>query len=703
MHEVKFLTYLMFSWAPYAFVRIVILYTAGILLGIYYPDIIQEQWAINLFLILTALFVSVGIVKFRGALKFFNPGLIGLAAIFLAGYIQLLHSADSRRVNHFIHYADTIRAYKAVVRSQPNEKENSWKIEASVTSIQGEDNRWIPKSGKVLLYLSKKDFSTPYQYGDVLLIESSPQLLTGPANPGEFDYKRFLTFRKTYHQHFLRKGSAKLIDYDPPNALIRYAIQARVWAALVLKKNIDGEREQGIASALVLGVTDGLDNELIGAYSATGAMHVLAVSGLHVGIIYLLISFLLKPLNNMRGGNWLLAVISILLLWTYAFITGLSPSVLRAVTMFSFVAIARPAGQRTNIYNTLAASAFCLLLFEPYLIMSVGFQLSYLAVIGIVYLHPMLYRVWEPESILLDKVWQITCVSIAAQVATFSLGLLYFHQFPVYFLFSNLFVIPGATAILILGIIVVITSFIAPVAFVAGFILEWLIRIVNFGVFSVESFPYSLIDHVFITTFQCWLLILAILSIFLLIEFRKFRFVLISFFCLMTFSALQWNHYDDYVNQQQLVVYKVSGHSAFDLMDNGKSFFFSDSVLIQDQERMRFHIRPNRLQSGIHQIYNESEYALNFKGCRVILWKDISILQIYEKEFSFPPSLSVDYLIIGGNSIRTLASLPSLKFRKLILDSSNSSYFAYKLWNEAKEASLNVHSVLHQNAFIVKL
>jgi competence protein ComEC len=373
--------------------------------------------------------------------------------------------------------------------------------------------------------------------------------------------------------------------------------------------------------------------------------------------------------------------------------------------MFSFIAIASPGGFRTNIYNTLAASAFCLLLYEPYLIMSVGFQLSYVAVIGIVYLQPMLYRLWEPESLLLDKVWQITCVSVAAQVATFSLGLLYFHQFPVYFLFSNLFVIPGAFAVLVLGIAVIFLSFASPLAIAIGFLLEWTIRLLNMGVFFVEGFPYSLINHVYITTFQCWLLIAAILAIFFLIEFRKFGFVVMAVFCLGIFTVLQWVHYYDQVNHQQLIVYKVVGHSAFDIMDNGKSFFFSDSTLIQDHERTRFHIRPNRLQSGIKEIMDEGEqeFVRTFKGCKIIRHKSVSVLHIHDKEFSIPPSLKVDYLIVGGNSVSDINVFSSLKFKRLILDSSNSFYFANKILEKAKELKWDTHSVLHQGAFIAKL
>ena len=231
-------------------------------------------------------------------------------------------------------------------------------------------------------------------------------------------------------------------------------------------------------------------------------------------------------MRSLAWSAWFIAIISLVCLWAYAFVTGLSPSVLRAVTMFSFMAVAKPFSRSTNIYNTLAASAFILLLYNPFLIMSVGFQLSYLAVIGIVYLQKPLYNLWDPQNKIVDWCWSITCVSIAAQIATFALGLLYFHQFPVYFLFSNLFVIPGSFVVLVLGILLLAVSYFSPAAFAVGWLLEWTIKVLNIGVFAVEDLPYSLINGVYLTTFQCWLLMGVIILFILLFEFKRFRYVI---------------------------------------------------------------------------------------------------------------------------------------------------------------------------------
>lgn len=695
----------MFSWTPYALVRIALVFAAGIITGLCFPDQIPIPDVSIVFATLTISFSVLAYLKWKGRLKYINIGVIGIVALFLAGYCNIYYSTDSNRTDHFMHDDKPVQFYKVRIANQAQEKSNSWKVEGDVLWIKYDTSSWTPRSGKVLLYFSKKNYQTPFRYGDVLLVKGSPELLREPANPGEFDYKTFLSYRKIYHQHFLREGKVFHIGYEPVSRVVAHAIVAREWADKVIEKSVTGNEEQATASALVLGVTDGLDNDLLGAYAATGSLHVLSVSGLHVGIIYWLILTILRPLNNTTRGKVVLAVISTLVLWAYAFITGLSPSVLRAVTMFTFVALARPWGQQTNIYNTLASSAFCLLLYEPYLIMSVGFQLSYLAVAGIVYLQPKIVVLWQPKAWLWEQIWQITCVSIAAQAATFALGLLYFHQFPVYFLFSNLFVIPVSFVVLVLGIALVCVGAIAPIAFVLGFLLQWTIAFMNWGVYQMEALPGSLIDNVYINVVQCWLLMATICCLVLLFELRKTTFFSAAAMGIVAFSVIQWIQYVENTHQRKFVVYNVAGHSACDLLDHGRAYFFTDSALANDQNNIRFHIRPNRLRNGTVDVVNgvKQEFVADLPGCRLVVWNGLKILLLEQRDFNVPSDIQFDYIVVGGNSVRSLESVKRLKFRKLILDSSNSFYFAGRLLKDGQAEGISIHSVQHQGAFILTL
>lgn len=685
-------------------VRVAVFFTAGVLAAIYLPDLFSFRLALVISAILVSAYFPCRFFL-RGRILNIISGLIGLVAVAFLGYSHLLLKTESRNTNHLLSTQEPIEAYSAIVRSSPESKSKSWKVEVEVTAIK--TSQWQPIKGKVLLYVSKKGGDVTWRYGDQIIIQGSPQLLRPPANPGEFDFKRFLSFKNIYHQQFILPNQVKWIASAERKGFIYYSHRAREWASQKLKQYVSGEQEQAIASALVLGVTEGIDTDLINAYSASGALHVLSVSGLHVGIIYVIILFLMKPLQRYSWSRWAVALISLICLWSFAFVTGLSPSVLRAVVMFSFVAVARPFGKRTNIYNTLAASAFVLLLYNPYLIMSVGFQLSYLAVLGIVYLQRPIYNLWEIENRVGDWVWQITCVSIAAQIATFSLGLLYFHQFPVYFLVSNLFVIPLSTGVLVVGIFLLAISFISPLAILIGKLLTWLICFLNWTVFTTEKLPLSLISDIHITTLQCWLLMGVLISFILLFEFRSMKWLYAACLFTLLFSGFQWSHFRESVDKDQLVVYSISGHQAVEFINHGKSYFFADSSLMNDKERVRFHIRPNRLQHGVAEINQgvnqEMPFAKKMEGSTIFHWCGKSVAVLSQRNSDLPLNLKVDYLIVSQNSFPLFnKSSKNFQVGQLVIDGSNSRSYTDKLTKFAKTENIPVHAVLEKGAFILE-
>lgn len=688
----------MLSWVPFAMVRITLFLTGGILLAIYTPDLISEQVTFRILITLICVYlISVFTLRSWRWVKTFN-GFIGLSAIFFFGYLQVLMHTDSRHGDHLLNEMDEVVAYEAILRSAPESKTKSWKLQVQLVRVKTE--RWKEKSGTVMLYVSKKSMAQiPWSYGDRLLIKGTPNELSPPANPNEFDFKRFLSFRNIYHQQFVLADQIRFITHAERKGFIYYSHQVRAWASEVIRKNIPGEQEQAIAMALVLGVTEGIDTDLQNAYAASGAMHVLAVSGLHVGIIYGIILVLLRPLNSYAWSRWIVAGISILLLWSFAFVTGLSPSVLRAVTMFSFIALARPLGWRTNIYNTLAASAFVLLIYNPYLIMSVGFQLSYLAVLGIVYLQRPIYNLWEIGNRAGDWIWQITCVSIAAQIATFALGMLYFHQFPVYFLVSNLFVIPLSTLVLIGGIILLVISAWSWLALLFGKLVLVLIQLLNWLVFKTEELPFSLISNIHLTTFQCWVIMMILVSIIFMIQYRSVKGLYLASLLTIIFGFTQYLHFRNWVDRQQFVVYSISGHSAMEWIDSGVSYFKADSALQSDEERMRFHIRPNRLQRGVTAIRTTIPFAQQLpQNIEAYYWQGNRVVFIQNKEARLPVSGEIDYLVVGKNSIPPQA-IDNLSVRKIILDGSNSRGYVNS-WRKIIDED-KLHSVLDDGAFVL--
>jgi competence protein ComEC len=265
----------MLRWIPFAVVRIVVFFIAGIVFGIYQPDFIPQLYLHIIFAGAILSYVACFILQ-RLYKNFFNPGLLGLMIIFLSGYLRVLDCTDERQPENLIHQREPVLYYQVTITSQARSKENSWKTEGYITTAQTSTG-WKACTGNLILYFPKSDFHKPFQYGDILLVKGMPQPVPPPGNPGEFDYREFLAYRKIYHQQFVRQQDVKYTGSNPSSSIVYHAIRTRTWADTTLARFVAGAREQAIASALVLGVTDGLDNELLNAYAATGAMHVLAV------------------------------------------------------------------------------------------------------------------------------------------------------------------------------------------------------------------------------------------------------------------------------------------------------------------------------------------------------------------------------------------------------------------------------------------
>ena len=699
----------MTHWIPYAFVRIVSFFIAGILLALFCP--VSVPWTVSGPVALAALilYFIVFIVHRRVAgrvKRFLNPGFVALPFVFLAGYVNLIINTESKHENHLTRISAPVELFQIRLDDFAHEKTSSWKQVGRVNQVRI-GGKWFPFEGNVQLSFSKSAYAVPFNYGDWLLVRGSIDSLRSPSNPGEFDYKKFLSTKNIFHQRYIGDDEVKWIRHDPASRIMEVAISIRQIADAKLKSLVNGQREKTLASALVLGVVDGLDNEILSAYAATGAMHVLAVSGLHVGILYWLLLILLKPLKSFSWGKWIIAIISLIVLWGYTCVTGLSPSVLRAVVMFSFVIIAYPLNFRTNIYNILAASAFCLLVYDPYLILSVGFQLSYLAVLGIVYLQPLLYNIVEIENRIWDEAWKITTVSLAAQLSTFMIGLLYFHQFPNYFLVSNLFVIPLSFVILMVGLAALSLSFIPWVGMMLGVVLTWLIKALNYLVFWVESWPFSLIENIYITPGQCWLLAMIVLLLCFFLETRHVKYIAWGALPLLMISIISWLHYSNEVRRSRLTVYNVYKHAVFEISEDGSAMVFADDTTAATLRSIHFKTAPGQLIHGIQKTSTLQQYAgyRSMNGGNLCIYNGVYIVHLYSPDFTIPPDIVIDYLIVSKNAIKSMKQLSGLPLiRCMVLDSSNTPGVCSRLLeNGDRKMSLKIHSVWHQGAFSVKL
>ncbi|MGB1218008.1 MAG: ComEC/Rec2 family competence protein, partial [Saprospiraceae bacterium] len=327
-------------------------------------------------------------------------------------------------------------------------KKNSFQVKLNTTKIRV-DSVWHSCSGQILFYFPSDSLSEEINYGDELFIQTRINKPNKNLNPKGFDYKKYLHFQNVHYTGRVVKNNWQIVNKYEKENLYSFSHRTRKKGLDLLRKHLPSENEFAVGSALILGDKKEMTEEVQNAYAETGATHVLAVSGLHVGIVYAIITFIFGFIKSRKKGfNAFRLILSLILIWSFALITGFSPSVIRAATMFSFLTIGDLFTREKNIYNTLAGSAFIILLVNPYLLFSIGFQLSYLAVISIIFFQPLIYKSWYVENKFGKFIWGLISVSLAAQIMTLPISLYYFHQFPTYFILSGLVVIPAAGIIM---------------------------------------------------------------------------------------------------------------------------------------------------------------------------------------------------------------------------------------------------------------
>ena len=348
-----------FNWGSFPFFRFVIAFTTGIICAV---NSFFEANLFYLFLLLILIYLAVWLMQRLRFKTHFKPILVfvSLLILFVFGFELTKLRTEKMAENHLINISEgkKIVAVKGLIVDRIKETQNSYKTILKITDAKIDSN-WLPAQGRLLCYF-KKDSLLTINYGDEILVSAFITTVSEPKNPEEFNYKKYLSFHQIHHQTFIKPHQYQTLTKDnfylftDPNLLISQSIKIRNFFEGVLASSFQNKRELGIAQALILGVKDELENDIIVAYSGVGAMHVLAVSGLHVGLVYQVFVLVFGRLkrSNIHVHRLFQAVILLLFIWMYAFITGLSPSVIRAATMFSFIIIANATKRNTNIYNT---------------------------------------------------------------------------------------------------------------------------------------------------------------------------------------------------------------------------------------------------------------------------------------------------------------------------------------------------------------
>jgi competence protein ComEC len=652
----------MYYWNKTPLFRLVFPFILGITTALTFDWHITAMWAIIgcfFTLFIGAVFINKIYSGYTYRIYF---GAIINILLFLFGF-QITKLSVSKNPN--LISGNKLSYFQCTLLEPLKEQQKNFKAIVFIYGIK-KGHTWLKKSEKAILYLEKDSLSKKLVYGDCILIYTQLKAIGGPKNPFEFDYKKNCERNGLFLQCHIKKKAWKILPFHKGIYLKNQALKFRGELFNILKKHLPEKNEYSVAQALIAGNTDDLDKDLLSAYSSAGVIHVLSVSGLHIGLVYMALNGLLFFLNKNRILTLLKFFILLGFLWFYTLLSGFSPSVLRAAMMMSLLILGRAMGRYTNSYNTLAGSAFVLLLCSPTLILNLGFQLSYLAVGGILFLHPKLYRQYKFEKYLVDKTWQLISVSISAQVFTFPLILFHFQQLPNYFILANLLVIPLASAILFLGIALIAMSHFAMLSSHIAFLMSLLLKCINKFVCFIEGLPYSISKGFNINFIELILLYACIICLiyFLIHRNNKYLFtgLILFLFILMFQSYLVIGS----KNQKKIMIYSIPETTAIEFIDGSQSVILMDSSSIQNKTKRSFHIEPNQVHSLVKSVYEYKlvKNSVVFKNNHLIIKN--GFVQFYDKTlFVADGAISISNGS-GKNKIKVDYILVTHKYKGLI-------------------------------------
>lgn len=564
-------------------------------------------------------------------------------------------------------------------------------------------------NGRAMAYLEKTDKALNLGYGDLLGFSAPLEEVAPPKNPMEFDYKKYLERRGVTWSVYLGRDDWLLTGVRRVNPVFAFAYRFRQRLLLSLQQCGITDDEFGVGAAILLGYDESLPAQVRNNYVAAGSMHILCVSGMHVGVIYLLASFLLNLFGKGKRRAIIKKVVLLLLIWFYALITGLSPSIMRSALMISFVIFGELIHRKGFTLNSIAASAFAILLVNPNNLFAMGFQLSYGAVIGIVLLQKPIYNLLFFKNKLLDRAWEITAVSLAAQVATMPFTVYYFNQFTPYFWLSNLLLTPLSFVVILTGMLLLTVSWVPWVNVAVGKLVWLSLHAMNWLVAGIEQLPLSLVKGLYMSDFQFALSLLLLLLLWLFVNLKRKRMMLEMLVVSVVFTlSMAWRS-EKLAHQSHVIVYSLRNHTAISIVEGFDQMLLCDEDLLLEPSSIDYSLkgywaeRQLPMNPRCHTLTEDfaddlvlkREYLISAQGLLLVLWDPGTAKGDGKQRFA------VDYMIVSGKQKPDLdRMLGAYQVEMLLIDGSVPKYLSTE-WIRQAESKNIAYKNLGDGAFVL--
>ncbi len=579
--------------------------------------------------------------------------------------------------------------YLARVSDVPAEKEHSWKV--PVTMQQAVKNGKVTKaSGNAFLYLYKDQYPMLLHKGDSILLPGNWQPIKNAGNPFEFDYAAYCRRNGIYYQQTCSVNDIRLYGAADP-AAATFIDKCHNWCMLQLDRYITDTKTKGLIQAMLLGDEVNLDEDLRQSYSETGIVHIIAISGGNVAIFFIVISWLLWWLRHKKH-VWIKYAIALPLVWVYVLMAGAAPSAIRAAIMFSLLAFSVLLQKNNNSLNQLFATAVLLLCAQPSWLFSLGFQLSFVAVLSLILFYKSIYQWWSPANVVVRQLWSVVAASLAAEILVAPLVVYYFHNFPLLFIVANIAAYLFMGVVLVLGIAIIALSFIPAVAGVIGICTVWLVTVFDKLVTWLQGFNPVSFHFLLLTDIELLLLYVVIIGLVLFLIKKRtgalFMGLISACLLLLSLCNNEWAH----LHQQKLVVYNTAKSNHIELI-SGKTY----QVLNTDTsaaEKTAYTVKPAHIHWGAWQ--RDSSMAneiVRINGKTVLLLNND-----VDTGGHFP----VDYLIVNYTDEADPVMLQKVFSPALMIVGNNYTQKQQdRFVKTCKAASVHVRAVSRDGAFIL--
>ncbi|MBP7103155.1 MAG: ComEC/Rec2 family competence protein [Bacteroidales bacterium] len=688
----------MFNWSKYPLLRILGSFLSGTLLFFtfrYFFYIPIFCGLIITILGIVSIFLSHYYIRYKYRII---SGCIFIVSFIWIGFFSTYLYVTIKKAPLTISESNQKNLYIGDVIESPLIKTNSVKLIVRIVQYK-DSNRWQTSDFNIILFIKKDERAEKIKYGDRLVFYTQAQCIDEPKNPQEFNYKRYLEIKNIHLQGFISHEAWELVDNKKGNKIMIFASQIRQKLVETLNKgNLDKE-ENAVISAILLGADDKLDARLAKSYASAGVSHILCVSGMHVGIIFMIINYLLFFLSKNKRQKIVKTALLLLTVWLYACITGMSPSVMRASTMFTFVAFGNIFERNTNTYNSLLTSFFFISCINPLIVYEVGMQLSYAAVFGIVWLQKPVKNLYHSKTKVGNYIFEIVAVTLVAQLLTFPLSMCYFHQFPNYFILANIAIISFTPFVVGTGILCLSLSFWEWAYNYISIVLNYMIKCMNYIITFIESLPFSTFQNIYLNPWQtafCYICILFLASALLYKKKKHFFAFLITVLSIFLISIHQEmvNH-----KNKEIVFYSIPHGFVMDCMDGKTAFVVGDSISLSDSLNINFHIQNYRIKRGINKLIVEEKYSKNnfYRSGNFIYFHGKTIFIVnrtiyYENHTA--EKLNIEYLLIDANPrIQIKNVIKMIEPATIIFTMNNATYKINKWEKECDSLGLSYYTL----------